>query len=288
MKIQQCCWLPIIAAALSTTAISTAAEQTAHQAMVTNKNTVFHRLYIIGKEEPTIKDRWVEDLNDLKAVLETDQAQASGSTSNTLDEPSVSDLVLGIGEVVNKAKSGEEIFIYYTGHGRGGPIDGDKDKNPEQDELYDELIEADGETSFTDDDMAFQLKKVKKNVSVTLFLDTCYGGGFTGGKDDFQEGPLYKVIGTKNKCPTDKSWDWVHKTFTEALTDAVGGAGDYDGDGSLTADEAKKYLGTGWRGFYLGPPDDGEKKEEPSKKEDKSKHKKKKGKWLGPVGEKKE
>ena len=251
-----------------------AEQQTGHKAMVTNKNTVFHRLYIIGKkndnEAKSVKEKWVKDTAALKKVLETDKAQASGSTSTTLDEPKSGKILLTIVKLAKRAKPGEEIFIYYTGHGGGGAGSGEQDSDPATDELFDETINADGVKGFKDDGLRIALKKIKKNVSVTVFLDSCYGGGFTGGKDDFKEGRLYKVIGTRNECYSDDGQDDEITTFTEALIEAVNGAGDYNGDGSLTADEAKRYLGMHAEGFLLGPPDD---TKPPPKKKKKAEHK---------------
>jgi len=258
---------------LAVTQFAFAQEQTGHQAMVTDKNTVFHRLYIIGKknddESQAIKDEWVKETNALRNVLETDKAQASGSTSTTLNEPKSGKILLTIVKLAKRAKPGEEIFIYYTGHGGGGAGSGEQDSDPATDELFDETINADGKKAFKDDGLRVALKKIKKNVSVTVFLDSCYGGGFTGGKDDFKEGRLYKVIGTRNECYSDGEDETV-TTFTEALIEAVNGAGDYNGDGSLTADEAKRYLRGHKAGFLLGPPDD---TKPPPKKKKKTEHK---------------
>jgi hypothetical protein len=39
-------------------------------------------------------------------------------------------------------------------------------------------------------------------VTLVVLMDSCFGGGFTGGVDDIQESSCVSVIGTVGECPS--------------------------------------------------------------------------------------
>jgi hypothetical protein len=221
--------------------------------------------------------------------------QAGGSTSRTLNQPTKEELVEELNRLKALANPGEEVTFYYVGHGGGGPDYGLLNTSDEAGEKYDEWIwindangdkVADWNETLADNELAQMLQGFREGVTLVVFMDSCFAGGFTGAPGDIQESKSVAVIGSSGTCAVDKahgfavevkgvtlvSGDWFGVRFATSLISGFGatietmseefadGAGereaDANEDGIVTADELKAYLKWGPFGFELGPPDD--------------------------------
>ena len=142
-----------------------------------------------------------------------------------------------------------EVVVFYSGHGVPG-TDG---------EAYLATADADLGTAHL---TAYPLAQLYTNLgklpakSVTVYLDACFSGGSQGGALPTSASPIYRAAAlptgvaqemTVLAAASDNelaSWDEQagHGMFTHHLLDALYGAGDNDGDGEVTAREAKRYL----------------------------------------------
>lgn len=157
---------------------------------------------------------------------------------------------------------GSDVVVFYSGHGvpgtrdkRGYLLPVDADPKAAEDDGYpiDLLYENLGKLS-----EARSARSVREPWarSVRVFLDTCFSGGSHAGGLIGAASPVY-VAAALPKNFSDKivsltaatgkqiaSWDEKarHGLFTHHLLDALYGGGDADGDGRVTASEAKRYL----------------------------------------------
>ncbi|GGD04434.1 caspase family protein [Aquisalinus flavus] len=232
-----------------------------HVASVGDPDRVFHRLYIIGAGTSGEIDAWEDDLGEIQQALETAANQADGSTSTTLNQPTKDGLRIALERLKRVAQPGDEVTIYYSGHGYGGKQYGSFDGLPRtRDELYDEEIwindddgsgEMDqGSETLMDDDFAVMMKGFRDDVSISVLMDSCYGGGFTGTDKDLPMTDLVRLIGPYTQCPTDGP-------FTTTLTEDMVNAINDDAirkDGIVTTQEVLNYLNV--QEWYMGAPFD--------------------------------
>lgn len=203
--------------------------QANHEASVADPNRVFHRIYVTGAGESGELGHWKDDLDEVKAELEKPGNQADGSTSVSISQPTVAELKTAIATLKAGVNAGDEITFYYSGHGYGGKQYGLKEYNSRRDEDYDEAIwltdsnnddKADFDEQLMDDDFAALWAGLPNNVSVSVLMDACYAGGFTGGRDDLKETTLVRLIGPYTQCPTDSYLPPV-TTISEDIVNAV-------------------------------------------------------------------
>ncbi len=214
----------------------------AHAAVLVDPDTVFHRLYIIGSlEEGVLRDTMTTDLSNLQQCLEGADAQADDSTTTTLVTPRREELRQTLEQMQERAAPGNEVTLSYAGHGGGGPFWGGRDVDDEDDEEFDEHLNINDHQSVRDDKLAEWLSGFDPGVSITLVLNSCFGGGFTGGGTDVQESNSVNVIGVGNTCPG------TGRTLLKDVTRGCEGEADYDEDGILTAEELESFLrADGW------------------------------------------
>jgi len=218
-------------------------------------------------EENGFKD----DRDELKRDLELAGNQGGGSTNITLEKPTKQQLRNTLDALKDKAQPGEEVTFYFGGHGNGGklrkPGDGGIEDPGEANDPYDEWVwlnDANGNGSadypdeiLTDDELAQMLTGFKTSVTIVVIMDSCYGGGFTGGANDIQETDHVAVIGPSATAPLDPPgiFGGLKSTLTEDAADGGGEKGaDANSDGTVTAEELEDWLrGRGWS---LDTPDD--------------------------------
>ena len=122
---------------------STASACLHHEAELTNGERVFHRLYVRGwAKSPDERDSWMGQLGRIKSGLEAPGRQAPGSTTRTVEEPSV-EFFGAIGQLQAKAKPCEEVTIYIEAHG------GLMEERHETDKAFRKTEEPKGEFLFS-------------------------------------------------------------------------------------------------------------------------------------------
>ncbi len=148
-------------------------------------------------------------------------------------------------------RHGSDVVVFYSGHG----VPGLKDKRG-----YLLPTDADPDTpeinGYPIDLLYANLGKPRETKSVRVFLDACFSGDSDRGMLIRSASPVFvkpelpEVSGEKLTVLTAASggevasWDEQakHGMFTHHLLDALYGQGDFDGDGQVTATEAKTYL----------------------------------------------
>ncbi len=240
-------------------------------AKVTDPNTKFHRLYILGPgsegdpeddfsgpgrkfyEEKTFKD----DHAEAKFFLERSDNQAPGSTSDTLDKPSKQEFINALDKLKASAQPGDEATIYFIAHGSRERPASPRVRRAEPDERQ-ESLEIKEEVFLFDDELPGLLEGFQDGVTLVLIFDVCFGGGFADGQRDIQESSGIAVIGPGGTCPIDGGF--FVQTITEDVAKGVAGAflgfgerpADLNSDGMVTAEEMKAYLRS--RGHDIGAP----------------------------------
>ncbi len=148
-------------------------------------------------------------------------------------------------------RHGSDVVVFYSGHG----VPGLKDQRG-----YLLPVNADPDTAeingYPIDVLYAILGKLEEANSVRVFLDACFSGDSDRGMLVRSASPVY-VQAALPEASASKltvlaaasgnevaSWDEEaeHGLFTHHLLDALYGAGDADGDGQVTAAEAKTYL----------------------------------------------
>ena len=148
-------------------------------------------------------------------------------------------------------RHGSDVVVYYSGHGVPGLDDGrgyllPVDAHPDSAKI----------NGYPIDVLYANLGKLKAANSVRVYLDACFSGDSDRGMLIRSASPVY-VQASLPAAAADRltvlaaasgsevaSWDEEseHGLFTHHLLDALYGAGDADGDGRVTAAEAKTYL----------------------------------------------
>ena len=279
-----------LAAPVSAAPASPAGAPPPRDTRVVDADTVFHRLYVIGCGRSRVENEaFAGDAAAVKGALEgttggssAPPSQDPASTTNTVTRPSLGDLIRAINELKNKALAGQEVTIFFVGHGGGGGPYGspDGDEEPFDEHFWlncggPEVAPNDeaGDT-VTDDALRRMLAGFRPGVTLVLIMDSCWGGGFTGGSSDLPEDGSTAVIGPSGECPVDTQAfiggtfeNRLFEDFETTLADSLalgavpvdvpvrrGSAADFDGDGVVTAAELKRWLDEA--GFDLGPPVD--------------------------------
>ena len=146
---------------------------------------------------------------------------------------------------------GSDVVVYYSGHGvpglkdrRGYLLPSNADPN---------TVEING---YPIDVLYENLGKLTEARSVVVYLDACFSGDSDQGMLVRSASPVYVsaalpeeagerlLVLTAASGEQLASWDREagHGLFTHHLLDALYGGGDADGDGEVTAREAKQYL----------------------------------------------
>ena len=145
-------------------------------------------------------------------------------------------------------EGGSDVVVYYSGHGVPGkegasllPVD---------------ITPSDARTGGYSMKLLYRkLGALQRTQSVRVFVDAGFSGASDGGLLIRHE-PLYRELGLPGEVPDNlmiltaatgpqvASWDTEagHGLFTHHLLDALYGEGDANGDGKVTALEAKAYL----------------------------------------------
>lgn len=226
--------IPSSAPPPSATPVAQSGPCTDHQAELTNGKRVFHRLYVTGPGEglaaPLERINWASQMQMMKSTLEGPGRQAEGSTSRSLDKPTAAELEAEIAKLQQLAKPCEEVTLVLKGHGwnRGLRV-GEATSWAESGALTAGRLDT-------------FVKGFGRDVSVTMIMDTCYGGSFGG---QVEQSALVQVIGITTTCP---SFDFPGRTeLDEGIAGAIDAAAGANPDSRSTARKVKLDLaGNGW------------------------------------------
>ena len=148
-------------------------------------------------------------------------------------------------------RQGSDVVVFYSGHGvpglkdrRGYLLPGNAD--PDTAEI----------NGYPLDLLYSNLGKLEEAKSVRVYLDACFSGDSDRGMLVHSASPVYVQANLPDAAQGKltvlaaasgsevASWDDEarHGLFTHHLLDALHGAGDDDGDGTVTASEVKNYL----------------------------------------------
>ncbi len=147
-------------------------------------------------------------------------------------------------------EGGSDVVVFYSGHG----VPGLKDKRS-----YLLPVNADPDTAeingYPLDVLYKNLSKLEEARSVRVFLDSCFSGDSDRGmlvraaspvfvRAELPEAMKKLTVLTAASGQQLASWDEKaeHGLFTHYLMEALYGKADRDGDGKVTAGEAKRYL----------------------------------------------
>lgn len=232
-----------------------------HVAEITNGKRVFHRLWVLGYPADNetgeySKKQWdafYESYVNTRATFMGPGRQAAGSSQpQRLLLPTVSVFEKALLQTLAKAQPCEEVTLYFIGHGAlrklaANNSDADGEAFNEVFQLRDGSNE--GEDILSDRHLGKLIKdNLKPNVSLTLIMSSCWGGGFAG-KGNVVESGLVQVIGPRLKCVGG-----AEVTFDGELIKAVDTLAGRAQDGRVTAAAVEGQLSSdGWR---LGEPDD--------------------------------
>ncbi|CAA7018691.1 unnamed protein product [Microthlaspi erraticum] len=101
---------------------------------------------------------------NITELIDTDLSETQPTGKN------IRQALLGL---VTSAKSGDVLFVHYSGHGTRLPAEtGEKD-----DTGFDECIVPSDNNYITDDDIREIVSKVPKDCSITIVSDSCHSGG---------------------------------------------------------------------------------------------------------------
>ena len=147
------------------------------------------------------------------------------------------------------SEGGSDVVVYYSGHGVPGKERG-ASLLPVDVPPYEALTE-----SYPLELLYEKLGALQRTKTVRVFLDACFSGSSDGGRlvtgspvyqePEFPEEVTDRMMILTAVTGTEiATWDKEakHGLFTHHLLDALYGRGDGDGDGRVTAREAKAYL----------------------------------------------
>jgi hypothetical protein len=209
----------------------------------TSGKTKFHCLFVSGDDE---FDGDTSEIQDLWNAW----PKAPGSSSRLIKTPLIrSVLTTYLDELKKTWVSGNEVCIYYAGHGGDGATYGATDYNGDDPDGRDNHITSTrqfGET-ITDDQLAQMISGFAESVTIVVMLDSCWGGTFSDGSADLpsatnKDGAKYGAHLSHIGPPGT-----IRNEMTEAMKSALeNSAGkptaDSSGDGILTAEELRGYL----------------------------------------------
>jgi hypothetical protein len=212
-----------------------------HHAELTNGERVFHRIYIQGEPRRTFilgsieQTSWNSQLAKMQSALEGPGRQDPRSSTKTLRQPSWYALMDEFERLQARAQPCEEVTIVIKAHGFFDEMNGEWEGSVQLNGNGDPL---------TSGRLAKVVKGFRPDVSVTVFMDSCYGGGF-GGKGGIQESQLVQVIGNSTKC-TSLDMPGREELF-EDFINGIDNAANGGRNGRSTAREVKSHMArSGW------------------------------------------
>jgi uncharacterized repeat protein (TIGR01451 family) len=254
-------------------------------AKIVDPNTRFFRLIVSGADDDaTEARRIVEGSQTIGGAVDRTENRAADSLSVYLVQPRRRDIKRELTSFKELAQPGDEVTFLYNGHGwNEGTAGRDLNKDEPPDAFmdtkgsglpFDETIWVNIDEDITDDDLNFLLQGFRPGVSILVFLDSCFGGGFTDGRADLKDRLGLRVIAIKGSTCLKRDYLMTLSEFAAAgVTPGDDGRrpADANGDSIVTGDELANFMtekgappagedpipagaGRSWS-FELGPPD---------------------------------
>jgi hypothetical protein len=206
--------------------------------------TVFHRIFVSGDPE------FDDDVTNVVNAFDS-WPDAPGSTRQRISVGFINDaLSRTLTDLKTLAMPGQEVVLYYSGHGGDGPQYGAADTNADDPDGFDNHITSTNRASsqtITDDQLATMISGFRESVTLNVLLDSCWGGTFANGTSDLPSatnangaayGSHLDQMGPSG-CITDE----MTTGLIQSLRNTNGRpTGDSDGDGTLTSSELKQFL----------------------------------------------
>jgi hypothetical protein len=226
---------------------------------LTNGKRIFHRLYVRGpalpdvpvptKVEPILDANMKYQMHRLRRSLEGAGRQAPGSTSQTLDQPTSAEFEAEMKKLQVLAQPCEEVTIAVLAHGGAWSGQYVKDGQVRRTVFGSVRLNKNVNDQLRSRDLGRMVKGFRDNVSVTVVMLSCYGGGFAG-EFNVEESQLVQVIGNSDTCPAaDVPF---RDELPEEIENGVDKGAETNPDGRVTAREVKMHLMS--NGWPLGRP----------------------------------
>ncbi|CAH8330183.1 unnamed protein product [Eruca vesicaria subsp. sativa] len=164
------------------------------------------RAVLIGINYPGTEDELLGCVNDVKRMhkslvelygfLEENIVELI-DTDTSKPQPTGKNIRQAFWDLVESAKSGDVLFVHYSGHGTRLPPETGED----DDTGFDECIVPSDNNYVTDDDIKEIVSHVPKGCSFTFISDSCHSGGLIDSAKEQIGESFKKKPNRKFKCP---------------------------------------------------------------------------------------
>jgi hypothetical protein len=207
-------------------------------------NTVFHRIFVSGDPE------FDDDVTNVVNAFDL-WPDAPGSTEQRISVGFINDaLSRTLADLKTLAMPGQEVVLYYSGHGGDGPQYGAADTNGDDPDGFDNHITSTNRASsqtITDDQLATMMSGFRESVTLNVLLDSCWGGTFANGTSDLPSATNANGAAYGSHLDQMGPSGCITNEMTTGLIQSLQNrngrpTGDSDGDGTLTSTELKQFL----------------------------------------------
>ncbi|KAL1205641.1 Metacaspase-7 [Cardamine amara subsp. amara] len=119
-------------------------------------------------------DRFGFAEEDIKVLIDTDKFYT---------QPTGKNIRHALSELIKPAKSGDVLFVHYSGHGTRVPLE----TGEEDDTGFDECIVPCDLNPIPDDDLRDLVEPVPEGCQITIISDSCHSGGLNEAKEQIGE-----------------------------------------------------------------------------------------------------
>lgn len=117
----------------------------------------------------------INDVNAMKKLLiekyEYQDSNIMVLTDMTDQKPTRNNILYHMNHLVSRAKYGDYLCLYYSGHGTRVI-----DTNGDEESGFDDALYTLDDKMITDDEVLLQLKNVRSGINMSIFFDCCHSG----------------------------------------------------------------------------------------------------------------